>query len=111
MNDAFEDDGFEQTLNDALIALHDPARRSLVYSLADDDRVAIDPDSVPDDETNAVLSLDEVALRHRHLPKLEECGIASYREDEEVVERTDRFEEIRPLVESLREYENADGDE
>ncbi|NHN43195.1 hypothetical protein G9C85_16380 [Halorubellus sp. JP-L1] len=100
-------DGDEETLDDALIALHDPARRALLYSLADDSTVPVDPDAVLDDGEGPP-SFDEISLRHRHLPKLEAAGLASYVEDDEVVERTERFEELRPLVESLREYECGD---
>lgn len=48
----------------------------------------------------------QIEMYHRHLPKLEDAGFIRWKRDAQQVTKGPVFEEIRPLLESLRE--NAD---
>ena len=91
--------------DEILDAMSHVRRRELLFALlAKNPR---DPASLIDAEDESEREVMEflVQMRHVHLPKLEEYGIIQWdREGEEVV-KGPKFDEIRPLLELLRNHE------
>lgn len=77
-------------------------RRVLVELLeAPDDSVH----GITDSETEPQFEADSTSMQHVHLPKLENYGFIDWDQDEHVVKRGDKFDEIKPLLELLSENE------
>ncbi|WP_415380459.1 ArsR family transcriptional regulator [Halosimplex sp. TS25] len=81
-------------------------RRYLLFALLDHNpqQEVQEPDGVVLDEIEKEKV--QMEMYHMHLPKLEDAGFIRWNRDEQQVEKGPVFEEIRPLLEQLRE--NAD---
>jgi hypothetical protein len=89
-----------------LDAVGDIQRRKLLVALLthnpqDDESVAIVADESADEELTRL-----VEMQHVHLPKLEDYGFITWNRDTNEVSKGPNFEEIRPLLELLRDHEN-----
>lgn len=94
-----------RTLDDCLDALGHVQRRKLLRALLvhnpqDDDPTRIDPNESNDEELERLI-----AMKHVHLPKLEEYGFISWDRDTSEVSKGPDFDEIRPLLEVLADHE------
>ena len=95
-----------RTFDDMLDAVGHIQRRKLLVAL-----LAHNPQ---DDEAVTVVeneSMDEalgrlVDMHHVHLPKLEEYGFITWNQATNEVSKGPNFEEIRPLLELLRDHED-----
>lgn len=104
----------ERTEVDQLLkALSNQTRRHIVRSLAEHN-----PNSGQDPaiEELDIATADEVEARetllyHQHLPRLDEVGLIEWDEDTGVVTRGPRFEDSRPLIESIVELEDERADD
>jgi hypothetical protein len=83
---------------------HIQRRKLLVALLAhnpqDDESVAVTADGSVDEELTRL-----VEMQHVHLPKLEDYGFISWNRETNEVSKRPNFEEIRPLLELLRDHE------
>lgn len=94
-----------RTLDDCLDALGHVQRRKLLRALLvhnpqDDDSTRIDPNESNGEELERL-----VAMKHVHLPKLEDYGYISWDRDTNEVSKGPDFDEIRPLLEVLADHE------
>lgn len=93
------------SLDSLLKILADTYRRQLLVTLLehdsrDDDDSPLPADVIGSDEHDNQLSLQ---MTHVHLPKLANADIIEWDRDDHTVQKGSRFEEIRPLVEVVRE--------
>ena len=94
-----------QPLDDCYDALADSRRRRLLFGLLEENPQTdspIDLDTPPDP-----IVTDEAARiehRHVHLPKLDDYGFVEWTPSLNCVETGPRFEEIRPILESLADH-------
>jgi hypothetical protein len=88
-------------LDTSLRLLADRERRRILLTLLDEES-ARDGTAVPSDRS-APSDADPTALYHSHLPKLDEVGLVRWDQEDHTVERGPRFEELRPLLETLDE--------
>jgi len=93
----------QQSLDDRLDALERFERRKLLLRLSTvraDDRAGISVGG----PTRGAGDLDPlVAMRHLHLPTLEEAGFIRWDRENDRVTKGPRFEEVEPLLHRLRE--------
>jgi hypothetical protein len=89
-------------MNDnAFDALAHERRRALLLDVLDENRVGpLGGESAPTDAEQRV----QIAMYHRHLPKLEDYGYIEWNRDAHEVVEGKQFEEIRPLLEWLDEH-------
>jgi len=64
---------------------------------------------IPDDVEVEEFEVDvlRIEMYHRHLPRLEQAGLIEWDPTENTVTRGPEFDEIRPLLELLRERPDA----
>lgn len=95
------------TLDDALDVLANEYRRRVCVALVDREPLCVDARAVADDDI-AVAELNRLRtqLVHVHLPKLDAIDVVRWDRTADEVRRGSDFEEIRPLLEVLRD--NAD---
>ena len=79
-------------------------RRQVMYALAESGETEIKIERIADEETM-------LSMLHNHLPKLAEGGFVEYEanEDEMVIRRGPRFEELKVFLEGLQDYEEETG--
>lgn len=93
----------EQSPDDRLEALGRVERRRLLLRLSSGDSSG-DPRVEFDEWDRREGELDPlVAMRHLHLPQLEDGGFVRWDRENEQVTRGPRFEEMEPLLDLLRE--------
>lgn len=87
-------------------------RRRLLFVLLEHNPQDDDP-QIPADITIAGedLAAIEVAMIHSHLPKLEDHGFIGWDRDTNTVRKGPCFEEIRPLLELMRDHADELPDE
>lgn len=103
-------------LDDYFRYLADRQRRRLLYHLADEDVTTVEElaatlaESSPGAAAGPAGDVDEVALalRHHHLPKLDDLSVVEYDRPNGVVEVGDIPAELETLLHSTRELELAD---
>jgi len=96
--------GKTSSFDEMLATVADTHRRTLLLALLEEnpqDELPVGNDDSADD---AVEQL--VQMRHVHLPKLVEYGFINWDEEANEVTKGPNFEEIRPLLELLRDHEN-----
>lgn len=91
------------TVLDVLAARY---RRRLLMALLehnpqDDDDTQIPIDEALDEEDAKSL---RIAIKHGHLPKLEELGFVEWSRDENLVRKGPRFEDVKPLLELMDDH-------
>jgi hypothetical protein len=86
-------------------ALSNVHRRRLLVALLDHNPQRDDVD-VPEDvhEGEKALETLQSELYHSHLPRLEEAGFIGWNRDAHEVVKGPRFDEIRPLLELMRDH-------
>lgn len=93
------------SFNEMVDAMANVQRRKLLVALLDhnpqDDSPVVVVDS--DGETDALNRLLE--MNHVHLPKLEAYGFIDWDKDRHQVMKGENFDEIRPLLELLKNHE------
>ena len=94
-----------RTFDEMLDAVGHIQRRKLLVALLahnpqDDESVAVTADGSVDEELTRL-----VEMQHVHLPKLEDYGFISWNRETNEVSKRPNFEEIRPLLELLRDHE------
>ncbi len=98
------------SVDDALRALSDPARRGMMYVLSDGNGDRLGYDELVDEMVErgyveeASRETFEIGLNHRHLPKLEDTGVINYNKEQGYVERVPH-EKVDQIVDSLEEIE------
>ncbi|SHL34476.1 hypothetical protein SAMN05444342_3595 [Haladaptatus paucihalophilus DX253] len=97
----------ELSLDDVLDVLANRYRRRLLLTLIDqndqDDDTQGPGDVTIEDEE---LNLPKIQMVHTHLPKLEDMGLIEWNRDSNEVKKGPKFEDIRPLLESMRDHDN-----
>lgn len=93
-----------QSLDECYDALADAQRRRLLVGLLEENPRTdspIDLDAPPD-----VVADDAARIEHRHvhLPKLDDYGFVEWTPSIDCVEKGPRFEEIRPMLETLASH-------
>jgi predicted transcriptional regulator len=80
-------------------------RRQLLFSLLEHDRLDDDysPTSADVTSSDDQESQRSIQMIHTHLPKLDDADIIEWNQDNQTVRKGSRFDEIRPLVQMLRE--------
>ena len=96
----------EHSLDSVLHVLADRYRRRLLVALLDhnpqdDDDIQVPADITVEDEKRGVLRTQMV---HVHLPKLEDMEFIEWDRDAHEVRKGPQFEEIRPLLELMRDH-------
>ena len=95
-----------RSFDELLDAVGHVQRRKLLVALLshnpqDDEPVVIDADESADEEFARL-----VEMQHVHLPKLEEYGLIDWNRETNEVSKGPQFDEIRPLLELLRDHED-----
>ncbi len=92
--------------DEVLDVLRNPYRRRLLVALLDENPLgAEDPKLLPD-----VTMTDgddhglHIKIRHVHLPKLADVGYVDWDQESHSVTRGPKFDEVRPLLELLRDH-------
>ncbi|ODR83267.1 hypothetical protein BG842_09920 [Haladaptatus sp. W1] len=97
----------ELSLDDVFDVLANRYRRRLLFALIDhnaqDDSTRVSADVTIEDENANHLKIQMV---HTHLPKLDERGLIEWNRDSNQVEKGARFEDIRPLLELIRDHDD-----
>ncbi|QLG49445.1 DUF7344 domain-containing protein [Natrinema halophilum] len=97
---------------DALFeALANEHRRRILFGLIDRKRQGESPiciDVPPD--TAGGQNIASIECHHVHLPKLDDYGFIDWNQRTNTVEAGDRFADIRPILEQLREVQVAQAD-
>lgn len=91
-------------LDEQLEAIAHAHRRRLLFSLLESNprsEVPAELDGGPDDSGHRELL---IAMRHTHLPKLEERGYVRWDRQNGRVTKGPRFDEVEPLLAVLDEY-------
>jgi len=90
-------------MDELLEALSDAHRRRLLVVLLDHDpqREDIDIPTVIHEGEKELATL-RLELRHSHLPRLEDAGLIRWDRDSGEVLKGPRFDDIRPLLEVMR---------
>jgi hypothetical protein len=89
-------------LDTGLHSLAEKDRREILLALLEDQSVSVDAAVSSTDEPNQGSAVT-VGLHHQHLPRLEDMGLIEWDREASAVERGPRFEEFRPLLETLDE--------
>lgn len=89
-------------VDDTLDALSDSIRRQVLLALLDRDTALDLNNSDP-----AINGPFDVALYNIHLPKLDEAGYICWDRERSTIEKGPRFDEIRPLLTVLADYEEC----
>lgn len=94
--------------DEAFDLLSDGHRRKLLLALLDrgvrdDTEPWLPLDAIVDPEDREF----ELRLYHEHLPKLEATAVIDWRRDARKIRAGRRFDELRPLLELLREHPDA----
>jgi hypothetical protein len=86
-------------------ALSNVHRRRLLVALIDHNpqRDSVDVPEVVHEGEKALETL-QIEFYHSHLPKLEESGFIGWNRDTHEVVKGPRFDEIRPLLELMRDH-------
>lgn len=90
------------SFDDALDALAHRERRRLLRALVEHNPQDARPISADDADGTALEQL--LAMRHVHLPKLQEYGFVEWDKDADEVSTGPNFAEIRPLLELLDDH-------
>ena len=95
-------------MDEYLEALADTHRRRLLVALLEHNPQR-DTGAVPEDvhEGEKALAALQTQFHHSHLPRLEDAGFVRWNRDTHEVMKGPRFDEIRPLLELMRDH--ADG--
>ena len=96
----------QTTLDAALSILADRYRRRLLLALLEHNPQDDDDPQIPGDVDVEAEDLEaiEIAIRHSHLPKLEDAGLVEWDRERNAVRKGPRFDEIRPLLELMRNH-------
>lgn len=93
-------------MNDIIFgALEDEHRRELLLDLLESNPQTV-ATQIPAGGETAQAAVDQelqIAMYHTHLPKLEDQGFVRWDKDTGKVVKGPQFEEIRPLLECVRE--------
>ena len=94
------------SLDEMFDVLRNPYRRRLLVALLDHNPQEEDDPQIPADVSMADDDLDllQVQMQHVHLPKLVQIGFVEWDEDANTVSKGPRFDEIRPLLELMRDH-------
>lgn len=85
-------------------ALSDPLRRRILLLLevqTPEPKLELDVDGIG---RSGERRERQCALRHAHLPKLDDAGYVDWKRDRGTVRRGSRFDEAVPLLEYMREH-------
>lgn len=97
-------DTVTQNIDNLFDSLADAQRRHLLFTLLETEQLTEDTthlDTPPDDILRE--EIDRIKRRHVHLPKLNDYGFVEWHPDRARIDRGPRFEEVRPVLEVLRE--------
>lgn len=92
------------SIDTTLEALSDASRREILLSLSAPDDVSVSQDDLVGPAGRA----DAIELVHVHLPKLEEEELLEWDREAGTLRRGPRFEEARPLLETIRDHGRPD---
>lgn len=101
----------ELSLDDVLDVLASRYRRQLLFALIDQNGQKNDTQvsshvTIEDGD----LNLPKIQMVHTHLPKLEDVGLIEWNQDSSEVKKGPLFEDIRPLLESMRDHDELPED-
>lgn len=93
-------------LGELLEVLSHPHRRRIITLLHDQnprDEEEFELEELADDDEFEDETID---LFHNHLPKLAEAGFVNWNQEQQIVTRGPRFEEIAPLIDLMIAHQN-----
>lgn len=90
-------------LDEQLEAVAHVERRRLLVALSKENPLTDVPHEIDESEDDAETLERRVAMRHNHLPRLDDHGFVRWDRENSLVARGPEFEKIRPLVASLEE--------
>ena len=95
-----------RSLDRFLDVLADKYRRRLLIALLEHNPQDDEDPQIPDDVGITDKDLDELMtqMSHVHLPKLEEAGFIEWDRDTNAIRKGANFDEIRPLLELMRDH-------
>lgn len=93
-----------KSLDKQLDAVAHADRRRLLTTLLDGQSQVTTPITVEELQNKTALFDETVALHHQHLPKLADLGVIQWDRQHNHVTRGPEFDELRPLLEMLRDY-------
>lgn len=96
--------GKTSSFDEMLAAVADTHRRTLLLALLEENPQDESPVGNDDSDDDAVEQLTQ--MRYVHLPKLVEYGFINWDKEASEVTKGPNFEEIRPLLELLRDHED-----
>lgn len=94
-------------LDEQLEAVAHVERRRLLVALLEENPLTDVPDEIAELEDDAETLERRVAMRHNHLPRLDDYGFVQWDRKNDLVTRGPEFEKIRPLVTSLDEHRDG----
>jgi predicted transcriptional regulator len=102
-----------RSLDRFLDALANKYRRRLLLALLEHNPQSDEDPQIPDDVAITDEDLDDLMMQmpHVHLPKLEEAGLIEWDRDTNAVRKGTNFDEIRPLLELIRDHADELPDE
>ena len=88
-------------------------RRRLLVALLEHNPQDDEDPQIPDDVHITDENLDDLMMQmsHVHLPKLEEAGFIEWDRDTNAIRKGGKFDEIRPLLELMRNHADELPDE
>lgn len=85
--------------------LSDPLRRRVLHTVAErDESIELDTLGAETIMEAEEWNAHQIALYHTHLPRLDDHGLIQWDREERIIEEGDRFEEVRPLLDSLDSF-------
>ena len=93
-------------LGELLEILSHPHRRRIITRLHDRNPRDEDEFELEELEGDDELENETIALIHNHLPKLAEAGFINWNQEQQIVTRGPRFEEIAPLIDLMVAHED-----
>ena len=95
-----------RSLDRVLDVLASKYRRRLLTALLEHNPQDDEDPQIPDDVSITDEDLDDLMtqMAHVHLPKLEEAGFIELDQDANTIQKGANFDEIRPLLELMRDH-------
>lgn len=101
-----EENGRNRSFDEMLHVLSNVQRRKLLVALLEHNPQDDSPRVVGESAAEAGALTSMIEMHHVHLPKLEEHEFILWDRETNEVSKGSEFEEIRPLLELLRDHED-----
>ena len=99
--------GSRPLVDDQFKALAHVERRRLLVALLRDDPQSDVPSKIDESEDDAEISRRRIAMRHDHLPRLDDHGFVEWDRKNSLVAKGSKFEQIEPFLLALDEHRDG----